>query len=78
MYWKENGKSILGSYVVKTSKGKEKVLMLSTLEPILAVTKDNQKFKPKMYKLYDFTKGGTDIIDKKWGHITRSQKAKIE
>ena len=76
VYWEENGKTILGSYVVKTYKGKKNFLMLSTMEPMLRVTKDDQKLKPQMYKLYDFTKGGTDIIDKKWGHITRSQKAK--
>ena len=45
------------------------------MEPILGVTKDDQKFKPQIYKLYDFTKGGADIIDQKMGMIPRSRKA---
>ena len=76
VYWKENGKTILGSYVVKTSKGKKNVLMLSTMEPILGEPKDDQKFKPQMYKLYHFTKRGTDIIDQKMG--TYTMKSKME
>ena len=30
-----------------------------------ATTKDDNKSKPAIYKLYDFSKGGTDIIDQK-------------
>ena len=75
VYWEENGKTILGSYVVKTFKGKKNVLMLSTMESILVVTIDDQKFKPQMYKLYDFTKGGTDIIDQKMGTYTTKSKS---
>ena len=53
----------LFSYTVKTkSKGMKNVLMLSTMRPIHGVTKDEVK-KPSIYKLYDFTKGGTDIVD---------------
>ena len=26
-------------------------------------TKDDKKDKPAIYKFYDFTKGGTDIVD---------------
>ena len=32
---------------------------------MLRVTKDDGKEKPALYKLYDFTKGGTDIVDQK-------------
>ena len=28
-----------------------------------ACTKDDDKFKPQIFKFYDFTKGGTDIVD---------------
>ena len=76
MYCEENGKTILESYVVKTSKGKKNVLMLSTMEPVLGVTKGDQKFKPQMNKLYDFTKGGTDIIDQKMGTYTTKSKSR--
>ena len=46
------------------------------MEPILGVTKDDQKFKLQMYKLYDFTKGGTDIIDQKMGTYTTKSKSR--
>lgn len=36
------------------------ILMLSTVQPLLGVTKDDKKCKPAIYKLYDFNKGGTD------------------
>ena len=46
-------------YNVKTkSKGTKNVLMLTTMQ-------DDGKEKPALYKLYDFTKGGTDIVDQK-------------
>ena len=38
-------------------------IMLTTAKPILGVTKDDKKEKLGTYKLYDFTKGGTDIFD---------------
>ena len=48
----------LHSYVAKTkSTGLRNVLLLSTLEPIIAVTKDDGKQKLQVYKMYDFTKG---------------------
>ena len=37
--------------------------MLTTLRPLKGVTMDGGKDKPAIYKLYDFTKGGTDIVD---------------
>ena len=37
--------------------------MLTTLRPLKGMTKDDQKDKPAIYKLYDFSKGGTDIVD---------------
>ena len=46
------------------------------MEPIVGVTKDDQKSKPQMYKLYDFTKGGTDIIDQKMGTYTTKSKSR--
>ena len=46
------------------------------MEPILGVTKDDQKFKLQMYKLYDFTKGGTDVIDQKMGTYTTKSKSR--
>ena len=50
----------LNTYAVKTkSSGKKNVFMLTTLRPLPGITKDDEKEKPSIYKLYDFTKGGT-------------------
>ena len=75
-YWEKDGSTNISSYVVKTSKGKKNVLMLATIEPIIAVTKDDGKKKPAIYKLYDFTKGGTDIVDQKMGTYTVKSKSR--
>ena len=48
---------------MKTKSGKKNVLLFSTMRPIIGVTKDDGKQKPGLYKLYDFTKGGTDECD---------------
>ena len=54
----------LNTYTVKTkSTDMKNVFMLSTLRPLKGITKDDQKEKPALYKLYDLTKGGTDIVD---------------
>ena len=60
----------LSSFVVNTKRlGKRNDLILSTVNPILEIAKD-VKPKPEIYKLYDYTKGGTDIVDqpksKRW------------
>ena len=61
----------LHSYVVKTkSTGKRNVLLLSTLKPLLAVTRDYGKKPPQIYKVHDFTKGGTDITDQRAQYYT--------
>ena len=69
-YWEKNGKRIFTSHVTKTSKGKKNVIVLSTIEPLFGTTIDDDKCKPAKIKFYDFTKGGTDIIDQKMGYYT--------
>lgn len=64
------------SYVVKTSTGKKNVLMLTTTEPILGITRDDKRDKLGTYKLYDFTKGGTDIVDQRMGFLTCKTKSR--
>jgi len=77
VYWQKDGPLSLSSYVVKSSTGKKNVLMLSTLEPILGTTKDDKCHKLGLYKLYDFTKGGTDIVDQRMGfHTTKTKSRK--
>ena len=64
VFWDKSGKLVLNFYIVNTkSSGKRNVLLLSTMHPILEAAKDNLRLKPAIYKLYDYTKGGTDIID---------------
>ena len=54
----------LHSHIVKTKTTRlGNIVLLSNLEPIIAVTQDDGKQKPQIYKGYDFTKGRTDIID---------------
>ena len=50
--------------------------MLSTAPPILGITKDDGKSKLGIYKVYDFTKGGTDIIDQRMGFYTCKPKSR--
>ncbi|CAH1252394.1 PGBD4 [Branchiostoma lanceolatum] len=70
--WEKSEKRMsLHSYVVKKKDtGLRNVLMLSTMPPLLGVTKDDKNSKPAIYKLYDFTKGGTDIVDQRMGSYT--------
>ena len=49
--------------------------MLSTMQPLLGITRDDEKKKPALYKFYDFTKGGTDIVDQKIGSYTCKAKS---
>ena len=66
----------LHSYVVKTkSTGKRNVLLLSTHNVYRGVTKDDKR-KPYIYKIYDFTKSGVDIADQMMSSCTTSSKSK--
>lgn len=49
--------------VVNTSKVKKNLMVFSTVEPVLGVNKDDNKKKTAIIKLYDFTKGDTEIVD---------------
>ena len=77
IYWNEPEKRINGnSYVVSTkSSGKWNVLMLSTVHPILGISKDI-KPKPVLYKLYDFTIGGIEIVDQKMSFYSCKPKSR--
>ena len=68
-YWEKNGKRIFTSYVTKTSKGEKNVIVLSTIEPLLGTTIDDDKCKPAIIKFYDFTKGGQILLTKRWATI---------
>ena len=68
---KDNTTLNVTSYVANTkSSGKRNVLVLSTLNPILGLTKVDGKSKPAIINFYDFTKGGTDIVDQIMGKHT--------
>ena len=49
--------------------------MLTTTRLICGTTIDDEKNKPALHKFYDFTKGGTDIVDQKIGGYTRKAKS---
>ena len=52
------------SYIVKTkSKGNKNVVVFSTSHSFYGKTIDNGKGKLQIIKFYDFTKGGTNIVD---------------
>ena len=76
IYWDENSPLSILSYVVKTFKGKKNVILLSTAPPILDITKDDGKSKLEIYKVYDFTKGGTDVINQRMGFYTCKPKSR--
>ena len=63
-------------YVVRTSSGKKNILMLTTMRPLLGVASDHGKKKQALYKAYDFTKGGTDIVQQKFGNYTVKNKSR--
>ena len=78
-YFREENekKLVLNSWVTRTkTSGFKNVLLLSTVSPLLGVTKDDNKKKPAIYKLYDFTKGGTDIVDQRIGLYTCRTKSR--
>ena len=75
IYWDEKSPLSISPYVAKTSKGKKNVILLSTASPILGIRKDG-KSKLGIYKVYDFTKGGTDIIDQRIGFYTCKPKSR--
>ena len=77
VHFKEERKDMaLCSYNVKTkSKGKKNVLMLTTMRPLLGITKDDGKNKPALYKLYDFTKGGDRHCGPKISYYTAKAKS---
>ena len=78
VHWQENDPRIsLHSYVVPTkSTGKKNVLLLSSHPAIIGVTKDDDKKKPQLLKLYDFTKTGTDVMDQKMSYYSTNSKSR--
>ena len=60
-----------------STKKKKNVLLLFTHKPFLGTTMDDHENKAAFDKFYDFTKGGTDIVDQRMGFYTckfKSQK----
>ena len=69
----------LCSYVTKRKSGKQNQVVLlttSTTYPLKGVTMDDNVRKPALLKLYDFTKGGTDVVDQRMSRRKYSTKAK--
>ena len=76
-YFEKDKKNLcLSSYTVHTkSKGKKNIVILSTTRPMHSCTKDNNKSKPQIFRFYDFTKGGTDIVDQINDYFTTTAKS---
>ena len=72
---KEKDMCITSYTVTKTSKGKKNVMTLLTMRPMNTCTKDNDKFKPQIFKFYDFTNGDTDIVDQMNNFFTTCAKS---
>ena len=75
IYGQKDGTLLLPSNVVKSSMVRKNVLMLYTLEQILGPTKDDNCHKLRLYRMYHFTKGGTDIVDQHMGFYTKKKKS---
>ena len=75
-YEKEGKQLCINTYNVKTkSKGRKNVIVLTTLRPLKGMMIDDGKDKPAIYKFYDFTKGGTDIVDQLNDYYTTGTKS---
>ena len=61
---------------LKHLKVKKNVTLLPTTPPILGITKDDEKSKLGIYKVYDFTNGGIGIIDQRMGFYTCKPKSR--
>ena len=57
------------------SKGTNNVAILSTTRQMHSSTKDDNKSKPPMFKFYNFTKGGTNIVDQMNDFFTTGAKS---
>ena len=77
MWENSSNKMSLHSYVVNTkSKCKKNVLALASTPPLLGTTIDDNKNKPALLKLYDFTKGGADIVNQIIGAYSVNSRSK--
>ena len=54
----------------------KKCILLYTAPPILGMTKDDGKSKLGIYKVYDFTKGATDVIYQRMTFYTCKPKSR--
>ena len=59
----------------KQSQKERKILLLSTSRPLHSKTIDAGKEKPQIIKFYDFTKGGTDIVEQLNDYYTTRPKS---
>ena len=77
IYWDENSPLSIPSYVVKTSKCKKKCnLVIYRSSDFRHHKRCSEKQIRGIHKMYDFTKGGTDIIDQRMGFYTYKPKSR--
>ena len=67
---------LLSSYTVQAkSKSIKNVVILPTTRPMHSCTKDFNKSNSQIFKFYDLTKGGTDIVDQMNNYFTTRAKS---
>lgn len=51
------------NFVWQNQRKKRNILVLSVMQPLDGVSRDDGYREPAIIKFYDFTKGGTDVVD---------------
>ena len=73
--WDSANDLVLGSYVVSSSmKKKKNMIILATYRSFLSAATDDGKDRVMLCKLYNFTKGETNIVDQWMGFYTSKVK----
>ena len=60
----------LASYIDKKERSKKNVVVLTSMNDKVKVTKDERR-KPQVHTFYDHTKGGVDVADLISSHKTK-------
>ena len=64
------------SEVNTKSSGKQNVLLLSMIQPVLETAKYDARKKTAVYKVYDYLQGGTDVVDQRTKFYTSKAKSR--
>ena len=62
--------------MVEKKTSKKKILVMSSHPVIMGLTVDDGQMTPTVLKTYDFSKGGTDVMDPKIRYHTTNTKSR--